>query len=85
MRDPNQTGNMMPQQPDADYSQLYGWGGVAVAALIFLGLSWDTALHHFAVGLLIALIALLVVMALFEGIWRAAVHALRSMGFEIEG
>ena len=69
----------------ADHTQLYGWGGLAVAALVFLGLSWDSALHHFAVGLVIALIILSALIALFEGLWWGVVHALRRMGLRSEG
>ena len=85
MRYPKQSGDTLSEAPKTDYSQLYGWGGLMVAVLIFLGLSWDTALHHFALGLLIALIFLSVSMALFEGLWWAAGHALQRMGLKSKG
>jgi hypothetical protein len=50
---------------------------IAVAAIVF-GASRGTALGQFGIGLLTGAIALLVVIALFELIWRAAVRWLDS-------
>jgi hypothetical protein len=73
---------MIPQLNER-YSQLYGWAGLAAAVLIYLGLSWETTLHRFNVGLQISLIILIVLLALFEGVWRAVANALLRLGVEI--
>lgn len=46
------------------------WAAVIVAALIWFWVSQGTGNHQLAIGLLLSAVALFVLMALFEIVWR---------------
>jgi hypothetical protein len=61
-------------------SVVWSWAALMAAAAIVFGVTRGTPFAQLGIGLLTAAIALLVGMAVFELIWRAAVHWLDSTG-----
>ena len=66
------------------HSVLYGWVLLFASALLLFGFAFwfarGTGVFHFAVGFLISVLALLILMVVFECIWLAGAAALRSFG-----
>ncbi len=59
-------------------STVCSWAAlIAVAAIVF-GASRGTALAQFGIGLLTAMIALFIVIGLFELLWRGGMHWIDS-------
>lgn len=75
--DPNRS--EQPQQPRGsgfgririDPRAMWSWAAAVAAALIFLWASSGTALHHFAIGILLSVLVLLVLLLIVEVIWQA--------------
>jgi polyferredoxin len=70
----------MSRVSNARYSALYGLALLIIAALIFFWLSRGTQFYHFAAGLVVSVLVLVVAKAAFEGVWQAAACALRALG-----
>jgi hypothetical protein len=63
-------------------STIYSWTALLGGVLIIFFVSRGTQLEPFTFALLISLIALLVLLLLFEGIWRLAMKALQLIDVE---
>jgi hypothetical protein len=59
-------------------SIVWSWAVLIAAAAVFCGATRGTGLAQLAMGLLVAAIALLIAMAIFELIWQAAAKAFSS-------
>jgi hypothetical protein len=62
------------------YSALIGWALLIIASLLLFWLSRGTPVFRFATGFLLSVFALVVVIAVFEGLWQAGRYALRALG-----
>ena len=65
-----------------DYPDFFAWLALTCAALIAVLLSSGTTYHRLAIAALASAIAWLLLIGLFEGLWRLVTAALRAAGID---
>jgi hypothetical protein len=55
---------------------IWSWGSLVIGSIIIVAVTYGTSYRHLGIALLISSVSLLVIIAIFEALWRLAANFL---------